>query len=209
MSERVIHSTDCLDEGLQWLAARDPRLAAAAALTGPLRLRLRPDGFEALASAIVSQQVSTASADAIWARLQAAGLTSRAVLASADDEALRGAGLSRQKARYLRALALSGIDFEALRQMPDDRIIAELTAVSGIGRWTAEIYAMLALGRADIFAPADLALQEAARLIYDLPARPGEKALRIMAADWTPWRSVAAQLFWAYYRIVRQREGIR
>ena len=186
MSERVIHSTDCLDEGLQWLVARDPRLAAAAALTGPLRLRLRPDGFEALASAIVSQQVSTASADAIWARLQAAGLTSRAALASADDDALRGAGL-----------------------MPDDRIIAELPAVSGIGRWTAEIYAMLALGRADIFAPADLALQEAVRLIYDLPARPGEKALRIMAADWTPWRSVAAQLFCAYYRIVRQREGIR
>lgn len=209
MNERVIHSPECLAEGMAWLGARDARLAGAYALTGPLPLRLRSDGFQALLSAIVSQQVSTASADAIWARMEGAGLTERAAMAAADDEALRGVGLSRQKARYGRALAQSEISFDALREMPTDAIVIELTAIPGIGRWTAEIYAMLALGRADVFAPADLALQEAARLIYDLPERPNERALRAMAEGWAPWRSVAARLLWSYYRIVRQREGIR
>ena len=88
-------------------------------------------------------------------------------------------------------------------------MIATLTQVPGIGVWTAEIYAMFSLGRADVFAPGDLALQEAARLLYDLPERPKERAFREMAEDWAPWRAVAARLLWAYYRVVREREGIR
>lgn len=206
---RIIETPACVAEGADWLAARDARLAAALRATGPLPLRRRPDGFAQLLSAIVSQQVSTASADAIWRRMQAARLTGPRNIARAGDDALRAAGLSRQKIRYARALAAAQIDYRALRDMPTDAVVARLTEVPGIGVWTAEIYAMFSLGRADVFAPGDLALQEAARLIYDLPERPREAALRDMARAWSPWRSVAARLFWAYYRLAKDREGIR
>ena len=93
--------------------------------------------------------------------------------------------------------------------MTSDEVIATLTAVPGIGRWTAEIYAKFSLGRADAFAAGDLALQAAARMIFDLSERPSEKALRAMAKDWSPWRSVAARILWAYYKVAKQREGIR
>ena len=127
----------------------------------------------------------------------------------ASEADLRACGLSRQKIRYAKALAEARIDFGALREAPDAQVIATLTEVTGIGVWTAEVYAMFSLGRADVFAPGDLALQEAARALFDLEARPSEKALRAMAAEWTPWRSVAARLLWAYYRVVKDREGIR
>lgn len=206
--ERVIRGAPCLAEGAAWLAAQEPRFAAALARTGPLPLRLRADGFAALLGAIVSQQVSVASARAVWTRLQAARLTGPRKIAAADDDALRAAGLSRQKIRYARALAGAGIDYRALRAAPTPQVIAELTRVPGIGVWTAEIYAMSSLGRADVFAPGDLALQEAARLLFDLPERPRERAFRAMAEDWAPWRSVAARLLWAYYRVEKDREGI-
>jgi DNA-3-methyladenine glycosylase II len=96
-----------------------------------------------------------------------------------------------------------------LRDAPDDEVIATLTQVPGIGVWTAEIYAMFSLGRADVFAPGDLALQESARLLYDLPERPKPRAFREMSLAWSPWRSVAARLLWAYYRVAKDREGIR
>jgi DNA-3-methyladenine glycosylase II len=209
MVGRIIETADCVAEGVAWLCAADPAMARAYALTGPLPLRRKPDGFAQLLNAIVSQQVSVASANAIWARLEAAGmLTLDAVQNSAEDD-LRTLGLSRQKARYAKALADAGIDFAALRDAPNDQVIAVLTAVTGIGVWTAEIYAMFSLGRADVFAPGDLALQEAARILYDLPERPRETALRGMAEGWSPWRSVAARMLWAYYRIEKQREGIR
>jgi DNA-3-methyladenine glycosylase II len=209
MVGRLIESLDCVAEGAAWLAAREPRFAHAMALTGPLPLRRHADGFAALLDAIVGQQVSVASAAAIWTRLEAAGLTGQAAMAAASDEALRAAGLSRQKARYGRALAQAGIDFDALRLMPTDQVIATLVAVPGIGAWTAEIYAMFALGRADVFAPGDLALQEAARLLFDLAERPGERDFRRMAEAWSPWRAVAARALWAYYRVAKTREGIR
>jgi DNA-3-methyladenine glycosylase II len=208
MVGRIIDTPDCIAEGAAWLAAREPRFAHALALTGMPPLRRRADGFAALFDAIVSQQVSVASARAIWARLEAAGLTDPARLALAWDDALRDCGLSRQKMRYGRALAAAGIDFAALRTAPDDQVVATLTAVPGIGRWTAEIYAMFSLGRADVFAPADLALQESMRRLFDLPARPSERAARAMAEDWSPWRAVAARLLWSYYRVEAGREGI-
>lgn len=133
--------------------------------------------------------------------------TPEAVLA-ADDAALRAPGLSGQKMRYARALAAAGLDFEELRKLDDDEVVKVLVEVPGIGRWTAEIYAMFSLGRADIFAPADLALQESVKRLFDLSERPREAALRRMALDWSPWRSVAAGLLWAYYRVETQREGI-
>jgi DNA-3-methyladenine glycosylase II len=105
-------------------------------------------------------------------------------------------------------LAKAGIDFDALRDMPTDRVIKTLVAVPGIGPWTAEVYTMFSLGHADVFAPGDLALQEAARILYDLTERPKEKAFRAMAQEWAPWRSVAARLLWAYYRVSKNREGI-
>ena len=195
-------------EGAAWLAARDARFARALELTGALPLRLRPDGFAQLLSAIVSQQVSVASANAIWGRMTAAGLTGPRKILGATEEELRAAGLSRQKIRYARALAGARIDYRALRAAPTDEVINTLTAVPGIGVWTAEIYAMFSLGRADVFAPGDLALQEAARVLFGLEARPTEKALRAMAGDWSPWRSVAARLLWAYFRVAKDREGI-
>lgn len=206
---RIIETADCVAEGAAWLAAREPRFAEALALTGPLPLRRKKDGFEPLLGAIVSQQVSVAAADAIWGRLKAARLTGPRKIMGASDDDLRACGLSRQKVRYARALAQSRIDFRALRGVPDADVVARLTEVSGIGVWTAEIYAMFSLGRADVFAPGDLALQEAARILFDLEERPKDRALREMAEAWAPWRAVAAQLLWAYYRHAKDREGIR
>ncbi|MCZ8079563.1 MAG: DNA-3-methyladenine glycosylase 2 family protein [Rhodobacteraceae bacterium] len=206
---RIILTEACVAEGASWLAAREERFAGALALTGPLPLRRSAAGFRALLSAIVSQQVSVASANAIWARMEAAGLCDPARMAVATADELRAVGLSRHKARYGQALAAAGIDFAALHDVPDDEVVAVLTAVPGIGRWTAEIYAMFALGRADVFAPGDLALQEAAKVLFGLEARPSERAMRAMAEDWSPWRAVAARLLWAYYRVAKEREGIR
>lgn len=207
-SMRLIETEADVAEGAAWLAARDPALARALDIAGPLPLRRRPDGFAALLNAIIGQQVSTASASAIWARMEGAGLTTPAPVIVAGEEGLRAAGLSRQKIAYALALAQAGIDYAALRTASDAEVIKTLTAVKGIGVWTAEIYAMFALGRADVFAPGDLALQEAARMIFDLPERPKDKALRAMAEDWSPWRAVAARLFFTYYRVAKGREGV-
>ncbi len=209
MVGRIIETDGCIAEGTAWLAAREPRFAAALARTGPLPLRRRPDGFAALFDAIVGQQVSVASAAAVWRRLEAAGLTEAGAVAAADDEALRACGLSRQKIRYARALAGADLPYAALRALPEAEVVGALVALPGIGRWTAEIYAMVSLGRADAFAAGDLALQEAARMIFALPARPSEGDLRAMAAAWSPWRGVAARLMWSYYLVEKQREGIR
>lgn len=206
--ERIIKGEACVAEGAAWLAKSEPRFAEALAATGPLPLRLRPDGFDQLLSAIVSQQVSVASARAIWARLEDAGMTSPGAIRTHDEEGLRALGLSRQKARYALALAEADINFDSLRDAPTDVVIKELTAVKGIGVWTAEIYAMFSLGRADVFAPGDLALQEGVRILFELDERPKEKALRQMAEAWSPWRAVAARTLWAYYHVAKQREGI-
>ncbi|MDM8165383.1 DNA-3-methyladenine glycosylase 2 family protein [Roseovarius sp.] len=206
---RIIETLADVEEGADYLERVCPRLAEARRLTGPLPLRRKPEGFAELLSAIVSQQVSTASAAAIWGRMKAAGLTGPRKIMWASDDDLRAVGLSRQKIRYARALAEARIDFKGLRERPDAEVVARLTEVPGIGVWTAEIYAMFSLGRADVFAPGDLALQEAARVLYALPQRPRDREFRAMAEAWRPWRSVAARLLWAYYRVDKQREGIR
>ena len=208
---RIIETPACVAEGAAWLAGAEPRFAQALALTGPLPLRRRKDGFEALFSAIVSQQVSVAAADAIWGRLKASGLTGPRRLLAAGDEELRACGplapedpLRPARSRP-RACATARC---ARRRMK--RSSRPLVEVPGIGRWTAEIYAMFSLGRADVFAPGDLALQEAARP----PFRPPGPAVR--ACDprhgrglVAPGGAFAARLLWAYYRVARQREGIR
>lgn len=194
--------------GAAWLAQTCPRMAVALAEIGPLPLRRRPDGFAHLLSAIISQQVSVASARAIWKRMEDLGLTNEAAVLAAGDDGLRAAGLSRQKIAYSQALAAANIDYVALRTVPDAEVIKTLTAVKGIGVWTAEIYAMFSLGRPDVFAPGDLALQVAAQGLYDLPERPTEKQLRAQSLAWSPWRSVAARALFAYYHIVKGRDGI-
>ncbi len=205
---RIIRGEACLAEGADWLVAREPRFAPVLASGRPIPLRLRPDGFAELLWAIVGQQVSIASAAAIRARLEAAGMVSEAAIGAADEAELRALGLSRQKARYAAALAAARIDYAALRDLPDAEVVARLVAVPGIGPWTAEVYAMFSLGRADVFAPGDLALQEAARRLFDLPERPPERALRAMAAEWSPWRAVAARMLWVWYRVEAGREGV-
>lgn len=208
MTERIITSDACVAEGAAWLAALEPRFARALSETGPLPLRLRAGGYAALLQTICGQQLSVASAGACWARLREADATDPQRLLAMDDDTLRACGLSRPKIRYARALAEADIDYTAVATMPEDEALAVLTAVKGIGLWTAEVYLMFSVGRADILAAGDLALQEAARVLFELPERPSDKALRQMAEAWSPWRAVAARLLWAYYRVEKQREGI-
>ncbi|PIE06668.1 MAG: 3-methyladenine DNA glycosylase [Rhodobacterales bacterium] len=207
MTARVLETEADIAEGAAWLRARDPRLAPALAL--PLPLRRRPQGFRELLRAITGQQLSVAAAAACWARIETAGFEAAAPVAAANEEALRAAGFSRQKARYAKALAVAEIDYGALPALSDAEVIATLTEVPGIGRWTAEIYLAFSLGRADVLPAGDLALQEAAALLLGLDARPRERALRTLAADWAPWRGVAARALWAYYAQVKHREGTR
>lgn len=205
----VLIATDAdVAKGAEWLVRIEPRFAIAIDATGPLPLRLAPDGFAALFNKIVSQQVSVASARAIWGRVEAAGLITPQAVAAASEEDLKSVGLSRPKIKYARALADANIDYDALRDVPDAQVIETLTAVSGIGVWTAQVYAMFNLGRADVFAPGDLALQEAARILFDLPDRPSASTLEHMSLAWSPWRAVAARLLFTYYRIAKDREGI-
>ena len=210
---RLIETDACIAEGLAHLARVEPRLARAAAEVeaqiGPIPLRRRADGYDALLSAIVSQQISVAAAGGIWSRLEQAGACDPARLSAMTDEELRACGLSRPKIRYARALAAAPIDWPALRAAPDAEVYDTLTALPGIGRWTAEMYLMFSLGRADVFAPDDLALQESARMLFELPDRPKPKAFAAMAEAWSPWRAVAARILWAWYRVAKGREGVR
>ncbi|MGL4279713.1 MAG: DNA-3-methyladenine glycosylase family protein [Albidovulum sp.] len=209
MTLRIIETEADLAEGAAFLCEVEPRFAELLALTGPLPLRRRPDGFAALLDMIVSQQVSTASAAAIHGRLAAAGFDRAELVAAATPEALAACGLSRPKIAYLRAIAAAAPHYGALRSLPDDDVAAALTALKGVGRWTADLYLLSALGRADVMPAGDLALQEAARHLFDRPGRPGVAELDALAAPWRPWRAVAARALWAYYRHIKGREGTR
>ncbi|MGZ9810686.1 DNA-3-methyladenine glycosylase family protein [Pseudoroseicyclus sp. H15] len=204
----TIDTEDDLSAGLAALIAQEPRFAAALSLTGPPPLRRRPRGFATLLQIINGQMLSTAAASAIWARIEAAGLHDPRAIAAVEEEALRALGFSRAKARSARAIAEAAPDFEALSTLPDKDLLKTLTALPGVGLWTAQLYALTAEGRADIFPAGDLALQEAARLLFDLPARPDSKEMAALAAAWSPWRAVAARLLWAYYAHAKGRAGI-
>jgi DNA-3-methyladenine glycosylase II len=211
--ERVIKSDAEVAEGVAVLSARCPFVRIMVANSGPLPLRLREPGFEGLARIVVSQQVSVASAAAIWARVsdQFQPMQPATILAASDD-ALRGAGLSRPKVRTLRAVATAvtheGLVLDGLDGASNEQVHAALTRVSGIGPWTADVFLMFCLGRADGFPPGDLALQEAAKLVMQLKERPSAPELQTIAERWRPWRSVAARLLWAYYKTVKERDGI-
>lgn len=209
----LLETDAVLKRGLDALVSNDPVMADLVAQGVVPHLRKRPPGFEGLAWIIVGQQVSTASAAAIWARLRAIlePPTSEAFL-SLSDEALRTAGLSAGKVRTIRAVATeiveSRLPLDRLHDLPADEAHGLLTRVKGIGPWTADIYLLFCLGHPDAFPAGDLAVQEAARLAYDLESRPDAKALTVLAERWRPWRGVAAKVLWAYYRVAKAREGI-
>jgi DNA-3-methyladenine glycosylase II len=201
-----------LDRAIANVVGADPRFAAALTLGGRPTLRKRADGFAGLASIIVAQQLSTASAKAIWTRLSAAldPLDHAAVL-RARPARLARAGLSAPKIRTLKAIARAiergELDLGDLAGRSADEVHAALTAVHGIGPWTADIYLLFCLGHADAWPAGDLALQEAARLLFALPARPSAKDMAPLAEAWRPWRGAAACLLWSYYRAAKHREG--
>jgi DNA-3-methyladenine glycosylase II len=209
MEERIITSQECISEGLVALNKLEPKFRQAINAIDEIPLRKTSGGFDRLLSTIVSQQLSVAAADAIWKKIELAGLNQINKIKKVSDQDLRQVGLSKQKVRYVRSLANAKINYDALKAMPTSEVVSELTQVSGVGNWTAEIYAMFSLGRADVFAPGDLALQEATRLLFNLPERPSEKELRVMAKEWSPWQAVAARLLWSYYNDQKKREGIR
>jgi DNA-3-methyladenine glycosylase II len=181
-------------------------------VAGAPPLRRRAAGFEGLARIIVGQQLSVASASAIWERTAALcrPFEPGALLALGDAE-LAGAGLSRPKVRTLRAIAgacRNGLDLARLAEAAEEEVHAALTGVSGIGPWTADIYIMFCLGRADAWAPGDLALQIATQRALGLAERPGAREMAEIAERWRPWRGVAARLLWAYYAAVKRRKAV-
>ena len=209
MTNRVlIESDQIVVQAIDALILHEPRFANVIELTGVPKLRLRPDGFETLLQAIVSQQVSVAAANAIWSRLELNNFVDPNQILQTNEDQLKAVGLSRQKIRYAKALAAANLDYKELRQKSDDEVIRILTEIPGIGVWTAEIYAMFSLKRADIFAAGDLALKESARLLFSLDERPNERELRALSRKWSPWRSVAALLLWDFYGFAKNREGV-
>lgn len=200
-------SADQLRHALDALARLDPAIAAALVRAGYPEPRIRPRGYETLLRTIIGQQVSVSAAASIWRKLgEAVGHAPDALLA-ASDETLRGVGLSRQKAGYARSLAeavASGqLDLDALPTDDDDAIRA-LSAIRGIGRWSAEIYLLFAEGRPDIWPAGDLAVQIELGRITGLESRPAEAFVRRHADKWRPYRGAAAIFLWHHYGVARQ-----
>ncbi len=193
-----------IEAGLDALAARDDRIAAALERVGYPEPRLRPTGYKTLLRTIVGQQVSVAAASSMWNKLEAelGADFSPACLLSRDFDTLRACGLSRQKQGYARCLCelveAGEIDFDAL-PADDEAAIEELTRIKGIGRWSAEIYLLFAEGRADIWPAGDLAVQEGVRRLLEMEQRPKEKQAREIGEAWRPHRGAMAIFTWHFY----------
>ncbi|MBV9835536.1 MAG: DNA-3-methyladenine glycosylase 2 family protein [Alphaproteobacteria bacterium] len=192
-----------VQEGMAALGAIDPRFAAGLESYGHPPLRSAEEGYAALLRAIVGQQVSVYAARSIWNRVAALvdPMTPEQLLKFSDEQ-LRACGLSNNKVKFARALALDTAEkrvvFEALADLDDDAAITMLTQVKGIGRWTAEIYLMFALGRPDVMPANDIGLIVAAQHLFGLRKRPAPEKLLKMANAWRPWRTVAALFLWHY-----------
>jgi DNA-3-methyladenine glycosylase II len=205
MTQSYIHTEADLEAALSELGKADPRFVALVAKAGRPPLRRRADGFAGLAAIIVAQQLSTASAGAIWARLAGAfDPFEPAAILRARSAQLARLGLSAPKIRSLkaiaRAVARGDLALASLGELVAEEAHASLTAVHGIGPWTADIYLLSCLGHADAWPAGDLALQEAARIAFALPSRPTAKEMQALAEAWRPWRAVAARILWTYYR---------
>lgn len=209
---RRIESHEHIAEGIAALTRLDPRLGPVAAIAGEVPLRLNRPGFASLTGIVLGQQVSRASADAMAARLAKLvdPLNAAGVLAG-GEEALRAAGLSRAKQATLLAIARAvtddGLDLSRLVERDATEAMATLTALRGIGPWTAEVYLLFCAGHPDIFPARDVALQSAVGHALSIAPRPGERDLARLAESWAPWRGVAARLFWAYYRVMAGRDA--
>ncbi len=208
----VIRTQADICRGVRALKRKCPTMRKLHAMAGDPPVRHVGHGFEGLARIVVGQQLSVASASAIWRRTRALiEPFDAASLLSRSDGALRAAGLSAGKVRTLRGLATAclddGLDVDGLETLEDAVIRERLTAVVGIGPWTSDIYIMFCLGRRDAWAPGDLALQEAAKMAFGLEARPRALELEALSQRWRPWRGVAARLLWAYYAVARRRDG--
>ena len=199
-----------LASAVSHLQARCPHLKRAVAEAGPPPLRKRKRGFESLLKIIVEQQLSTASANAIWSRLQS-GINEiePAVILKSDDDTLRSFGLSGPKIRYCRALSdavLSGdLDLAGLARRSDESAMESLQSVKGIGRWTAEIYLLFCLGRPNVWPAGDIAVQSALQSLAGYDVRPAPEDMDEAAEKWRPVRGVAALILWNYYRHINQR----
>jgi DNA-3-methyladenine glycosylase II len=209
---RRIGSDADIREGLAALTGACPHLARVHAVTGNPPLRKRPKGFEGLSRVVVGQQLSIASADAIWGRVRTRVQPFEATtLLKIPDKDLRKTGLSRSKIATLREVSLAieagRLKLNALTRAPEDRIHAELTSIKGIGPWTADIYIMFSLARADAWSPGDLALQHAVKDALLLAERPSITQMVEVSERWRPWRGVAARLLWSYYAFCRKRGG--
>src|SRR5690348_1563476 len=208
-----LHSQDDLEAALGRLILADPRLKPIAEKAGAFTLRRREAGFPGLCAIVCGQQLSTASAAAIRNRLFAAfDPFHHDTLRRARTDKLRRLGLSAPKIKSIReigkAVAGGRIDLTAVGNMDADEAHAALTALHGVGPWTADIYLLFCLGHADAFPSGDLAVQESARLALGLRKRPDAKALTRIAEAWRPWRGVAAHLLWAYYHAVKKRDVV-
>ncbi len=205
---REIRSETDISEGVAALIRACPHLRRVHALAGDPPLRARPTGFEGLARVVVGQQLSIASANAIWGRLaeRLVPFEPAAFLALSEDD-MRAAGLSRGKIATLRTLAQAidegALQLDALATAPDEIIHAELTALKGVGPWTADIYILFSLARADAWSPGDLALQHAVKDALRLRKHPTPERMNEIAEAWRPWRAVAARLLWSYYALRR------
>ena len=208
MTIQTIENADQLREHITALIAIEPRFTPVYEQVGTPSLRHNTGGFEQLMRAMVGQQLSVAAAASIWQRLVDAGLTTPNAIIEATDETLRAHGLSKQKTRYVRSLVEHDIDFAALPAMTDDDVIATLTAVVGIGRWTAEMYLLFSLQRADVLAVDDLAIKVAAMHLLDLTERPTPKQLKNLTQHWSPYRSCAGLLLWLYYGVLRNKTAL-
>ena len=207
------HPPPAMRAALQALMQQDPRLAVIEPAAGPLPWRVRPIGFPGLLQAIVAQQISNQAAQAIWRRVTILpDALDPAGLIALDDPALIAAGLSRPKVAHARALAAAFLDGRlanpTLAAMDDAAAIATLTAIRGLGPWTAEVYLLFALQRPDVFPAADIAIAGAAAHLLALPARPGPAALRQLAEPWRPYRALAARLLWHHWRHITGRPSM-
>jgi DNA-3-methyladenine glycosylase II len=208
--QRLIVADGDIRDGVRALRRKCAIMRRVHDEAGDPPLRRQPAGFQGLARIVVGQQLSVASAAAIWGRtVEACQPFEPQILLALKDKRLAAAGLSRPKIRTLRAIATacaSGLDLDRLEGVSDDDIHAALTEVVGIGPWTADIYIMFCLGRADAWASGDLALQIAAQQALELQARPSRDELSEIAERWRPWRAVAARMLWAYYAAVKQKQ---
>ena len=191
----------------------DPRLGPVRDFAGDVQPRVARRGFAGMAKVITGQQVSVASANAIWGRFELLpGALDPATYLSLTEEQVRATGFSGSKFRTVRAIAEAVVDgmldFDHLETLPAEEAVRYLVAHKGIGPWTAEVYLMFCAGHPDVFPAGDLALLKAVQHGLGLDARPAIKDMIGIAASWTPHRSAAALLFWRYFAVMRDREGI-